>query len=59
MSEWCATGAHMTDEEPVVVGQVERPSGPPFVLYGCKRHAAASPQAVMRMILRDTVIESG
>ncbi|WP_329583212.1 hypothetical protein [Streptomyces sp. NBC_01361] len=59
MSEWCATGAHMTDEEPVVVGQVERPSGPPFVLYGCKRHAAVSPKAVMRKTLRDRVIESG
>jgi hypothetical protein len=49
----------MTDEEPVVVGEVERPSGPPFVLYGCKRHAAASPKAVMRKTLRDRVIESG
>jgi hypothetical protein len=48
----------MTDEEPVVVGQVERPSRPPFVLYGCKRHAAASPKAVMRKTLRDRVIES-
>jgi hypothetical protein len=52
------TGAHMT-AEPVIVDEIERPSGPPFVLYGCKKHAAASPSAVMRGILRDRVKESG
>ncbi|MET7519194.1 hypothetical protein ABZS88_38320 [Streptomyces sp. NPDC005480] len=58
MSDWCVTGAHMT-AEPVIVDEIERPSGPPFVLYGCKKHAAASPSAVMRGILRDRVKESG